>query len=278
MAKKSASRMKKAKRRGQKRAGKKMMSFDKRVQAVVSRSMEDKFTQTKVQLTAVATQDALQVVTWARFFASAVGDTSGVWSIAQGVGNGQRVGNKIKVKRWLIKGLIQPKNLFSAGTTLANTEIGYVTVYLGRLQAGDGLIAGTLPGLFQQGNTSITPVGAAFESLYATNTDKYKVYAKKTFKMGQAQNELSQSPFNNRANNDFSLTAKFTFDVTKYVFKNRHIMYDDTNVEPQNFDMSTLCVWAVFQPAVGVISGNPPAVEDTFYGIQFCSYGNYEDA
>ena len=79
-------------------------------------------------------------------------------------------------------------------------------------------------------------------------------------------------------NNDYSLTGKFTFDVTKYVFKNRHIMYDDTSTQPQNFDMSTLCCWAVFQPSVGAITGTTGVTQDSFYTMQYCSYGMYEDA
>jgi hypothetical protein len=60
------------------------------------------------------------------------------------------------------------------------------------------------------------------------------------------------------------LTAKFSFDVTKYVFKNRHIMYDDAGGTPQNFDLASLCCWCIFQPAIGALSpvfaGVPPAV------------------
>ena len=272
---KSSARKAKAKRRGQKRAGKKMMSFDKRVQAVVSRNMEDKFTKTKVYVVEVCQFDGPRnVLAWVRFFPSLAGDSDGVWELEQGVGNAQRVGNKIKVKKWLIKGLIQPTGIDDS-QTIAGSRIGYVTVYLGRLQSGDQLVGETLPGLFQQGNTSITPVGQSFESLYATNTDKYKVYAKKTFKMG---NDIPPPGSLALSNNDFSLTAKFTFDVTKYVFKNRHVMYDDENPTPQNFDMSSLCVWAVFQPAVGVMGLDLTQVNYSYYSIQPASYGNYEDA
>ena len=178
----------------------------------------------------------------------------------------------------MIKGLIQPVPPDEAAASIANSEVGYVTVYLGRLQSGATGVSASLPGLFQQGNTSVTPIGSAFESLYATNSDKYKVYAKKTFKMGQQFSTSVAAGNDIRENNDFNLTAKFTFDVTKYVFKNRHIMYDDTTIEPQNFDMSTLCCWAVWQPAIGAIFLAGGQLERSFYTIQFLSYGLYEDA
>jgi len=60
---------------------------------------------------------------------------------------------------------------------------------------------------------------------------------------------------------------------------NRHIMYDDNNADPQNFDMSTMSVWAVFQPAIGALGIAAPLVtRNSFYTIQYCSYGHYEDA
>lgn len=269
----------KAKRRGKKRAGKKTMSFDKRVAAVMSRQLEDKCTQTNYVYNHVLDHTNAGLYQWSRFFPSAPTDAQGIWNIGQGVGNAQRVGNKIKVKSWVIKGLIQPLPYTEASTVIGNSQIGYVTVYLGRLQSGGGAVAEGLDGLFQQGNTSITPTGLSLESLYAINTDRYKVYAKKTFKMGQQFSTTPNVPGNvHGENNDFSLTAKFTFDVTKYVFKNRHIMYDDTNTVPQNFDMSTLCCWATFQPATGNISLAGGSLERSFYTIQMVSYGHYEDA
>ena len=83
------------------------------------------------------------------------------------------------------------------------------------------------------------------------------------------------------------MTAKFSFDVTKYVFKNRHIMYDDAGGTPQNFDLASLCCWCIFQPAFGALSpvfaGVPPAVtyvspHVSYYTVQYLSYGMYEDA
>lgn len=280
MARKSSARKAKAKARGKKRAGKKMMSFDKRVQAVVSRNIEDKYTKTRTQTSRICTQvNAEQgVISWFRFFPSEPNDPVGVWNMTQGVGQGQRTGNKIKVKKWLIKGLIQPDvDNASEDLLIDNSAIGYVTVYLGRLQSSNGAIGAHLTGLYQNGNTSMTPAGQTYERLYQTNTDAYKVYAKKTFKMGR-----SFSTGHDRDNNDFNLTAMFQFDVTKYVFKNRHISYDDTSPTPSNWDMCSLCVWAVFQPAVGGLAPFVPGIIGhdlgSYYSIQACSYGMYEDA
>jgi len=284
MARKGASARKaKAKRRGAKRAGKKMMTFDQRVTAVLSRNIEDKYTDTKTALLPVcsivgAAPPVGNLYTWARFAPSASGDPNGIWNIQQGVGNESRVGNKIKVKKWLIKGLIQPVDNADPAFTIAESYVGYVTVYLGRLnttQPGGNVVPGDLHNLLQEGNQALAPTGSAWEMMYATNTDRYKVYAKKTFKVGQSFS-VAANP-GKWENNDFNLTSKFTFDVTKYVFKNRHIMYDDNAPEPQNFDMGSLCVWCTFQPAVGIFTVNLGA-QTSFYQVQFLSYGQYEDA
>lgn len=280
MARKGASARKtKAKRRGVKRAGKKMMTFDQRVTAVLSRNIEDKYTRTKQEFVPVVAIDINGLYKWALFFPSQVGDAGGIWNMGQGVGNETRVGNKIKCKKWLVKGMIQPNLNIDEDVVLAQSQVGYVTVYLGRLNGGNANgpnVPGDLAGLFQEGNTSYTPLGAAFESMYATNTDRYKVYAKKTFKVGQ-QFALTVPSVPGYENNDFNLTARFTFDVTKYVFKNRHIMYDDLVTNPMNFDMGSLCVWCTWQPAVGSLT-HMATNQESFYTVQFVSYGMYEDA
>lgn len=281
MARKGASARKtKAKRRGVKRAGKKMMTFDQRVTAVLSRNIEDKYTRTKQEFVPVVAIDLNNLYKWGLFFPSQVGDAGGIWNMGQGVGNETRVGNKIKCKKWLVKGMIQPNLSIDEDVVLSHSQVGYVTVYLGRLNGGNANgpnVPGDLAGLFQEGNTSVTPLGAAFESMYATNTDRYKVYAKKTFKVGQ-QFALTVPSVPGYENNDFNLTARFTFDVTKYVFKNRHIMYDDQNTNPMNFDMGSLCCWVTWQPAVGALNHMANMNQESFYTVQFVSYGMYEDA
>jgi len=136
----------------------------------------------------------------------------------------------------------------------------------------------TLEDLYQNGATAITPDGLAETILWPLNTDKYKIYWRKKFKMGQAFSSGFPNP-PQTTNNDFSLARTFGFDVTKYILKNKHIKYEDDALSPNNDMMDNLTVFAVFYPVVGSLDA--PAEADltpSYYSINCQSYAEYEDA
>jgi hypothetical protein len=203
-----------------------------------------------------------------------------IWSLPQGSGQSQRIGNKIKIKRWIIKGQIAPnfpgiaflENLF-----LNRSYQGYLTLFFGR-RKDIGAIDGSLFQLLDSGSGSTAPSGTSAEMMYPVNTDVYKIYWRKTFKMGASYGpnaSVQQSP-----NNEFSLTRTFGLDVTKYIMKNKILTYNDTDQTSADRDLQRLAVWAIWRPAIGSLS-NPNqgvALTNSFYEINLTSYGEYEDA
>ena len=208
---------------------------------------------------------------------------SNVWNMAQGTGQGQRVGNKIKVKRWILKGQIMPhesgQTYDEESAYLSKSYQGYLTIYFGRRTDG-GSVDGPITQFLQSGNTAINPLGSTTEMMLSVNKDLYKVYWRKTFKMGQAWgSNVSSNIQNQTANNDFALTRTFGFDVCKYILKNRILKFNDTTTSSTDRDLSRLAIWAVWRPAIGSLANPNPLLScRSFYDINLTSYGEYEDA
>jgi len=215
-----------------------------------------------------------QFATWAPG-----GNTAGsqLFHISQGVAQNQRVGNTIKIKRWIIKGLIQPSQQIFNETpqVLFNTNVGYVDIFFGRLNNNLTAIDNQLIQLYQDGNTAQTPYGLASTILYPINKDRYKIYFRKRFKMGASFPDPTE---NNQTNNDFSLTRTFGFDVTKYILKNKHVKYQDAEVTPNDDMVENLTIFAVFYPAVGNIPINDLTYPTSYYTVNYQTYAEYEDA
>lgn len=202
-----------------------------------------------------------------------------VWSLSQGDQQGQRVGNKIKMKRWIIKGQIQPHEggqSYSEASYLKGSYQGYATIYFGR-RVDTGNVDAPLTKFLESGNSAVNPLGSSTEMMLPVNKDLYKVYYRKTFKLGAAWGGSAgteQSP-----NNDFNLVRTFGFDVCKLILKNRILKFNDTDVATSDRDLSRLALWAVWRPAIGSLANpNPLVLCNHFYDINITSYGEYEDA
>jgi len=255
-----------------------------RIQRVISANVENKYTSSKTYIApvCVVNEDVpdpnyLDFYTWSPGSNAA---NAQIFNISQGTAQNQRVGNTIKLKRWIIKGLIQPgvEQIADPTSAITNSEIGYVEVFFGRLLNNQNQIQPTLEDLYQNGATAITPDGLAETILWPLNTDKYKIYWRKKFKMGQAFSSGFPNP-PQTTNNDFSLARTFGFDVCKYILKNKHIKYEDDALSPNNDMMDNLTVFAVFYPVVGSLDA--PAEADltpSYYSINVQSYAEYEDA
>ena len=263
--------------------GSKPRTLVQRIQRVISANVENKYTTSKTYIApvCVVNEDVpdpnyLDFYTWAPGSGAA---NSQMFNISQGTAQNQRVGNTIKLKRWIIKGLIQPgvDTILDPTLAITNSDVGYVEVFFGRLLNNSSAINTELVDLYQNGATAITPDGLADTILWPINKDKYKIYWRKRFKMGAL---IPQTPPNiNTANNDFSLARTFGFDVTKYILKNKHIKYEDASVAPNDDYVSNLTLFAVFYPVVGSL--NVPAEADktpSYYSLNVQSYAEYEDA
>jgi len=259
------------------------MTFAKKVQQIISRNVENKFTDTLTYNDGVARTDAASAYT---FFAWSPGkDATGsrLFNLRQDALQNARVGNTIKLKRWIIKGMIQPVK--SATTIMTNSYIGYVDVYFGKLLKNTSPPVNTLVSLYQNGNLATTPTCISTDILQPTNKDAYKVYYRRRFKMGAASDDKTydnNTTMNQHsANNDFKLSATFGFDVCKYILKNKSLKYPDNNASsppyqaPDNADILNLTIWATFTPQSGQATG---ATARSLYSIDCLTYAEYEDA
>ena len=183
------------------------VSFTKKVQAIISRNNENKFTSTLTTVNPVALSSPLGPF---NFFVWSPGQdvvNYRLFNLPVGAGEGQRIGNTIKLKRWIIKGVIHPKANVNSDVMLINAYIGYVDIYFGKYLKTNAPISPTLGALYQNGGTTTTPSAKCTDMLMPVNKDLYKVYYHRRFKMGAASDVLTYAgtlpSVRNAANNDF---------------------------------------------------------------------------
>lgn len=250
-------------------------TFAKKVNEIIARNVENKMTTSFTTTAPVCTLTNSSPATYTWFLQS--NWNVKLFTLSQGAAQQQRIGNQIRLKKWIIRGLIHPSpNVLE--THLANTTQGYVTIYFGRLLSNEELV-NSLTDLYENGNSSQTPAGTMAQIFKTINKDKYKVYYKKTFKVAPSAIQAGNTgqPALLLANNDFSLVKTFGFDVCKYICKNAVIKYNDSNNDPNNSIIRQLGIWATWQPAfgdIGVVSTN----NNSYYDITIQSYAEYEDA
>lgn len=258
------------------------------VKSVIAKNVENKFTLTKTYQAPVGNviNSGLPNLYYYTFFTWAVGNqanatTQQLFNIPQGTAQNNRIGNTIKVKRWIIKGMISP-NIF--GTLAPYTALGYVDVYFGRLKLNTKEITEQLSDLYQNGSTSITPQMKQTDILNPINKDVYKIYYHRRFKTGTSgiQGANTSLPLASEpVNNDYKLTHTFGFDVCKYLCKDRKITFGDGNNTPLDVDIATLTLFATFTPFTGQAFNNTTPVNQslpTYMTMSCTSYAEYEDA
>ena len=263
-----------------------MVSFQKRVQKIISGNIENKYTQVVAQSNSVA---GVQQGTPDQYFFY-------VWSPGANISGGRmfnlppdltqsgRIGNTIKLKRWIIKGIIEP--VTDDSEQMLGGMTGYVDIYFGRYTNNIQPVTNDLGGLYQNGNTVKTPTCTSTDQLECLNTDNYKVYYHRRFKMGAQFQETNQAipGLIAPANNDFSLSRTFGFDVCKYICKDRHLKYVDAYggaspwYPPNDPDIQNLTLWATFSPWTKQSLPQGTGFFKTLYHINALSYAEYEDA
>lgn len=202
-------------------------------------------------------------------------------TIIQGPAQSQRIGNTIKLKRWVIKGSIYYDAAFTGTSLLAFPQNQmYIDLYFGRKLNLTESVLGTLDDFYQSGSNSIAPYGQLIERTYGVNKDEYKVYWHKRYKVGAAGTTPAGTDY---PNNDYKLNREFGFDVCKLVCKNKKIKYNDSmsNVAEDAL-IQSLSLWAVgTMPNTSVDTTLTPSGATTYYSpvrIQANTYVEYEDA
>lgn len=255
-------------------------TFAKRVNAIISSNNENKFTATLKYNDAISRTNATSGYTFYCWSPAKDSVGSRLFNLYQDVTQQTRIGNAIKLKRWIIKGLIQP--VVSNTTTMLNSYVGFVDIFFGKYLVNTAPVDSSLNSLYQNGNSALTPTCLSSDMLCPLNRDNYKVYYHRRFKMGAASDYSTYDADGHTghpANNDFKLAQTFGFDVCKYILKNKHLKYPDlvgnTTVPPNDADIRNLTLWATWTPQTGQATGASSA---TLYNIDTITYAEYEDA
>lgn len=196
---------------------------------------------------------------------------AGYLAITQGLGQGQRIGNKIKIKKLKIDGVIfpQPYNAVS-NLTPCPTQIK-VWFFYDKEEVNAVPAPATAADFFQFGSTAIGFQNEFFDHTMPVNTDRYRVLTSRIFKVGYASysGTGTQPQQGNFASNDFKLNARLRVDLTKYVVK--HCTYRDNNSTP-----TTRGLYMMLQPVYA--NGNPITAATIPAKMEYMMTVDYEDA
>jgi len=202
-------------------------TFSKRVKTVISRMAENKhqnFRGGQVLYPYGSTN-------WGNSIISCTPDSLFL-SIDQGTGQGERVGNSIRVKSLKLSGVI--RILPHDAILNPNPVPHYIKFFFLTRKDTPTDIFGTLDGLLQYGNSSENPGNStSLQNLYRpVNTDLWTIHTTKVFKIGYSNfggtsADLGAQTF---SNNDFKMNHFVNMDLTKYCTK--HIKFNDNITTP----------------------------------------------
>lgn len=174
----------------------------------------------------------------------ALGCQSGGMELAQGTGQGQRVGNKVKVRKATFKGSIValPYNATS-NLIPVPTQIKMFLMY--DKENPNAYPAPATSADFLDLNNSTQGFHNDLVDLWApVNTERYHIFKTKIFKVGYSttlQQSTGTLGTQNYANNDFKYNVNFSIDYTKYMVKTQ--VFRDNNL-----DSTSRQVYALFVP------------------------------
>lgn len=173
-------------------------------------------------------ENKTQTVNYAGAFGNALANPSlysypmtpytGYMTVGQGILQNQRIGNEIKIRKAYLRYVLRPmgydvgSNPFPAPTQ--------VDMYLGRTRVcpGDQPIAADFNALFQNGSSSIAPVGSLNDLISNVNTDYFTIKKRWSHKIGYSSANGTGGIANSQyfANNDFKMNIVKKLDITKY--------------------------------------------------------------
>lgn len=193
---------------------------------------------------------------------------AGYCQIDQGTGAGNRIGNKIKLKKVKLGLIIYPLPYnVSTNPTPQPVEIRMWLLY----DKENPLIVPSLDASFcQLGNSAQALTSQLNDMVAPVNTDRWRVMMSRTFKVGFANFEGSgvstAQPY--FQNNDFKLNIKRTYDITDHLIKN--VQYNDNSSDPM-----TRGLFAVFE-AVNA-DGTTTAATSQMVQMSYTLDCHYED-
>lgn len=246
----------------------KKTSIKKIVKAEIARSVEDKTSQyyaTGLSLVSSASTSP----TWDAQNVVVVSPNTSFLTLAQGTGQGDRLGNQVRIKKLTMKGVLVPLPYDASTNPLPKPlQVRMVFFY-------DRTTPITLPvpstNFFQLGNSVAPLQNDLIDMIAPFNTDRYRIFKSKTFKLGFADYGGTGTSAAEQANtnNDFKLNCNFSFDLTKYL--PQIVKYQDASNSPTSRRL--FCAFIISRGDGGLIpvTGIPA-------GVQYILSMKYEDA
>lgn len=156
--------------------------------------------------------------------------------IDQGVGQGERIGNKCRIVKATLSYVLRP-NPYNATTNIAPLP-QEVIIRIMSVKNTNELVAAA-GNYFQAGDGSQSPTGNLLDIPKVVNTDLYTQYRMIRHKLGTSAYEGGVPNGTNQfyANNDFHYNAIKTIDVTKYCPK--IIRFNDNTSTPSTRVLQT---------------------------------------
>lgn len=174
----------------------------------------------------------------------------GDFAIAQGVGDGQRVGNKIIMKKLTWNAFFTPHPQDVAINPDPKPNIVKLVAFYER--SNPTAFPNPEPDFFQFGTGTSAIRGDNSDAIAPFNSDKYRILATKTFKLGYSSYTGAGSAGSTinqwYQNNDFKMSQCVKWDLTKYLPKK--VIYNDASTIPTT---RGLFVQAMISPADNTI-------------------------
>lgn len=193
------------------------------------------------------------------------------YTIAQGAGQGDRIGNKIRTKKLVMKYIFNP----AAYNAVTNSAPAPMDIRMFWLYDKDG--SETLPSqldftkFFQVGDASASPQSYIADMMLDVNRDLFQVYAERRYKLGYQQVSAAGVLANNEyyANNDYQYNVMDEIDLTPYT--SRVFTFNDNNNSPNTKGLYCVVLCAA---ASGAILSTTQLPVNLFYTLQY----KYTDA
>lgn len=152
--------------------------------------------------------------------------------VSQGTGQGERIGNRIKVTKMLFKGVLVPLAYDVSSNPLPQPQqIRMVFFYEKSTPTSTPAPRGNF---LQLGSTTVALQNDLIDMQAQFNTDRYRILGTRNFKLGFAKYDGTGADPANQGygNNDYKLNCNFSVDITKMIPKNA--VYDDASCQTRN--------------------------------------------